>query len=203
MHKLYTDAPSGSSSVNIDIDRSGNGVLGWSCSLVDPVSGGRQRWAETVFGYLLVASLTVMGSWLTAHSAGRNSDETAEGSWVTQMTFSQSVPPGIPPSFQVVETFLSGGDYLSSIAIPFTTGGHGYWINIRDHYYATRDKVLIIGGPGLPFPVDIPIEVQEFIHVPAQSDTYSGTFVAIFSPPGGPPFTLTGTAIGVRVPAPL
>ena len=156
-----------------------------------------------VFGYLLVASLTVMGSWLTAHSVGPDSDETVHGSWVTQMTFSGPVPPGIPPSFATLETYFQGEDLVSSIAIPFTTGGHGSWITNGSHHYVTRVKILIIGGTGLPFPANIPVEVQEFINVPPDSNTYSGTFVATFSPPGGPSFTSTGTSSGVRVPAPL
>ena len=104
------------------------------------------------FGYLLVASLIGLGSWLTARSAGPDSDQTVRGSWVTQMTFTGPVPPGLPPSFSTLETYFEGGDLVSSIALPSTTGGHGSYISQGEDHFATRVKILIIGGPGVAFP---------------------------------------------------
>ena len=157
--------------------------------------------SRRVFSHLPVAAAAVAVSAATAAAEDDNQEgqegQGIEGSWNTLMTFSAAPPSPLPPSFWIIETFIAQGDYISMAALPSTTSAHGSWGKAEDQKIKTRSRLFVL--PQL-LGVLVKLEITELITLDAKNNSYTGTFVAVFAPDVGSPFTLTGTPSGTRIP---
>ncbi|MFN7923043.1 MAG: hypothetical protein U0Q16_23275 [Bryobacteraceae bacterium] len=72
-----------------------------------------------------------------------------EGTWLINITFDGTPPPGFPASFPVMHTYSPSGEAIESSSIPTARGaGLGEWINVGPRQYRMTLRFFVKDNAG-------------------------------------------------------